>query len=285
MIPTYFDTTENQKRFMDLWAFFIPNSKPSILVEPRNSSFNHPAINSQPTAIFGSTLCQNRFNMFLTKFLAMWLRIISAISQNTVWSATRPTRFACYRWNTLNQRQQLCNIMPIGTGHGNCQRKPVAISYQMVFRAFFAAIRGVWACFCPPKTARTEDESTTAREKSIWSAWCNLFRSVWCILSHTPAFCHSCNLLQQVIPQPQPNSFGRSSHPIPVLSTNRIPVRASLLETGFLPGYRNLLLFFGSNGSMISHNLSSSIGFAMSNLLVFWLLMLSDIRVNYLSFC
>jgi hypothetical protein len=36
---------------------------------------------------------------------------------------------------------------------------------------------------------------------------------------------------------------------------------------------------------MISHNLSSSIGFAMSNLLVFWLPMLSDIQVNYLSFC
>jgi hypothetical protein len=57
------------------------------------------------------------------------------------------------------------------------------------------------------------------------------------------------------------------------------------LETGLLPGYRNLLFFFGSIGSMISHNLSSSIGLAMSNLLAFWLLMLSDIRVNYLSFC
>ena len=285
MIPTYFNTTENQKRFMNLWAFFVTNSKSSVLMQPRNGSLYHPAINSQTTAVFSSTFCQNRFNVFLTKFLAMWFRVIASISKNTVWFASRPARFACYRRNTLHQGQQLCNIVPIGAGQFNCQRKPITIGYQMMFRAFFAAIRGIWACFCPPKTARTEDESTTAREKSIWSVWCSLFRSVWCILSHTPAFCHSCNLLQQVIPQPHPNSFGRSSHPIPVLSTNRIPVRAFLLETGLLPGYRNLLFFFGSIGSMISHNLSSSIGLAMSNLLAFWLLMLSDIRVNYLSFC
>lgn len=270
---------------MNLWAFFITNSKSSVLVQPRNGSLNNPTVYSQTTAVFGSTLCQNRFNTFLTKFPAMWFRIITSISKNTVGFATRVTDFTSYQRNTVNQRQQLRNIMTIGSSQFNSQRKPIAVSNQMMFRAFFTAIRGVWAGFCPPKTARTEDESTMAREKSIWSAWRNLFSRLWCILSHTPAFCQSRNLLQQVIPHPHPISFGKSSHPTPVLSTNRIPVRASLSEIGFRPGYLNRLFFFGSIGSMISHNLSSSIGFAMSNLLVLWLLMLSDTLVNYLSFC
>lgn len=270
---------------MNLGAFFVTNSKSSVLVQPRDSTLNNPTIYPQTAAVFGSTFCQNRLDSFLTKFLTMRFRIITPVSKDTIGFTTRPTGLTRYRRNTIHQRQQLCNIMPISSGQFYRQRKPISIGYQMMFRAFFAAIRWVWACFGPPKTARTEEESTIAREKSIWSAWRSLFNKVWCIFSHTPAFCQSRNLLQQVIPQPQPISFGKSSHPMPVLSTNRIPVRASLSETGFRPGYLNLLFFFGIIGSMISHNLSLSIGFAMSNLLVFWLLMLSDISVNYLSFC
>jgi hypothetical protein len=285
MIPTYFNTTDSQKSFMNLRAFFIPNFKSSILVQPRDATLNNPAIYSQTTAIFCSTLCQKRFNAFLTKFHAMGFGIVTAVTQYTVRLAPRATDFTCHRRNAINQRQQLCNIMPIGSGQFNGQWKPISIGYQMVFRAFFTAIRGVWAGFCPPKTARTEDESTMAREKSIWSAWCSLFSRVWCILSHTPAFCQSRNLLQQVIPQPHPISLGRSSHPMPVLRTNKIPVSVSLSETDFRPGYLNLRFFFGSIGSIISHNLSSSIGFAMSNLHVFGLLLLSVINVNFLSFC
>lgn len=270
---------------MNLRAFFVANFKSSVLMQPRNSTLHNPTIYPQAAAVFGSTFCQNRLNIFMTKFLTMWFRIITPVSQNTVGFATRTTSFSCYRRNTINQRQQLCNIMPISSGQLHRQRNSISIRYQMMFRTFFTAIRGVWAGFRPPKTARTEEESTIAREKSICSEWCNLFNKVWCILSHTPTVCQSRNLLQQVIPQPQPISFGRSSHPMPVLRTNRIPVIASLSETGFRPGYLNFLFFFGIIGSMISHNLSSSIGFAMSNLLIFWLLMLSDIKVNYLSFC
>ena len=193
---------------MNLWAFFITDSKPSVLVQPRNSSLNNPTIYSQTTAVFGSTFCQNRLNAFMTKFSAMRFRIVPSVSKYTIRFATRASRFAGYRRNTINQWQQLCNIVPVRSGQFNCQRNPISVSYQMMFRAFFAAIRWVWACLAPPKTARTEDESTMAREKSIWSAWCNLFSRVWCILSHMPAFCQSRNLLQQVIPQPQPISFG-----------------------------------------------------------------------------
>ena len=285
MIPTYFDTTNSQERFMNLRAFFITNSKPPILVQPRNSSLNDPAIYPQTASVFGSTFGKQGNNLSCTKLTAMWLAIISPVCHRTFRPLHRSTNFTRYRRNTINKRQQLRNIMSISSGQFYRQRKSIRVSYQMMFRALFAAIRGVWAGFRPPKTARTEDESTIAREKSIWSASRSLLSKSWWIVSHIPTFCQSRNLLQQVIPQPQPNSLGRSSHPMPVLSTNIIPVKASLSETGFRPGYRNLLFLFGIVGSMISHNLSSSIGFAMSNLLVFWLPMLSDIRVNYLSFC
>lgn len=270
---------------MNLRAFFVTNSKPPVLVQPRNRSLNHPAKDSQPAAVLSSTFGKQGNNLSCTKLAAVWLAVISPVCHRMLWPLHSSTDFTCYRRNTINKRQQLRNIMPISSSQFYRQRKSIGLSYQMMFRAIFAAVRGVWAGFRPPKTARTEEESTITREKSIWSACRSLLSKTRWIVSHTPAFCQSRNLLQQVIPQPQPISLGRSSHPMPVLSTNRIPVRTSLSETGFRPGYRNLLFFFGIIGSMISHNLSSSIGFAMSNLLVFWLLMLSDIQVNYLSFC
>jgi hypothetical protein len=115
----------------------------------------------------------------------------------------------------------------------------------------------------PPKTARTDDESTTAREKSILSAPRSLFKRVRWTVSHTPAFCQSRNRRQQVMPV-QPIARGRSSHGIPVFKTNRIPVSTVRLSLGFRPGYRRRRRFTGKCGAITFHNASSKITLAMA---------------------
>ena len=289
MIPTYFNTTDCHQSFMNIWSAFVTNSQSAILVEPGQCSLNDPAVDTKTAAIFSSSFSQYWLNSFSSQLLAMGLRVIAAIPLNTIRSIARMPNLARYRRYCFNQAGQLCNIMAISTSQFSCKRQSLAISNYVVLRTVFASIRGIGACFRPPKTARTEAESTTAREKSIWSAWRNLFNIVWCILSHTPAFCQSRSRRQQVIPEPQPISCGRSSHAMPVLSTNKIPVRAARFETGFLPGYLNRRFFFGISGSTISHNSSSSIGLAMSSLLANFryiqLLMLSAIYGKNISFC
>lgn len=274
---------------MNIRSAFITNSQSAILVEPGQCSFNDPAVNTKTTTVISSSLSQYWFYSFFSQLPTMGFRVISAISLNSVRSFAGTPNLSGYRRYCFNQTSQLSYIMSICTSKFGSKRQPLAISNYMVLRAIFTSIRGVWPCFRPPKTARTEAESTIAREKSIWSAWRNLFNKVWCILSHTPAFCQSRRRRQQVIPEPQPISCGRSSHAMPVLSTNRMPVRAARFETGFLPGYLNRRFFFGISGFIISHNWSSSIGFAMSSLLVNFkyiqLLILSDKYVRKLSFC
>lgn len=49
----------------------------------------------------------------------------------------------------------------------------------------------------------------------------------------------SCNLRQQVMPDPKPNSFGRYSHWMPVCSTKRMPHSTCQSGSGFRPGSRN----------------------------------------------
>jgi hypothetical protein len=286
MVPADFDTADSHKRLMNVVAFLITNAKTPILVEPRDGAFYYPAIYAQSASVFSPSFSQQGDNSSAAKLSAMRLGVIGPITKKAIGMLKRSADLACDWRDTVNQRQKLCDVVAVCTGQYRRKRDTISVRYQMVFRPFLAAIRWVWSCFCPPKTARTDDESTTAREKSIWSACRNLFSITWCISSHTPAFCHTCNRRQQVIPQPQPISCGRSSQPIPVFKTNNIPVSAWRFDIGFRPGYRNLRSFSGINGFMISHNSSLTIGFAMSSILAFLcnvqLLMLS---AKYISFC
>ena len=289
MIPTDFDTSNSQKSVMDITASFITDTETTILVQPRKSTLNNPPVHPETTSILCASLSQKGLNKLSAKLVAMGFAIVSSVSQHRSRTPNRPAYLASYRRNSLDQRQQLCNIVVVRPRQSHSQRNTVGIGHQMVFRAFFAAIRGVWACFRPPKIARTEAESTTAREKSIWSArrsW--LSKTRW-ILSQTPAFCQSRRRRQQVMPEPQPISWGRSSHAIPVLRTKRMPFRTARSSRGFRPGYRNRLFFFGSNGSIIYHSLSSRICFAMSSLLALvsnsQLLISSATNLENISFC
>jgi hypothetical protein len=158
----------------------------------------------------------------------------------------------------------LSHIMAIGCRDLRCQRDAVGVGKHVMFRAFFPTICGVGPGMRPPKTARTEAESTIARDQSILSAlrkWSN--KSRWSS-SQTPARCQSRSRRQQVIPLPQPISWGRYSQGMPVIRTKTIPVSASRLPSGFRPGYRCLRgLGLGRIGSIRDHKASSKTCFAM----------------------
>jgi hypothetical protein len=64
------------------------------------------------------------------------------------------------------------------------------------------------------------------------------------------------------MPEPQPISCGRYSHPIPVLSTKRIPVSTARSSQGGRPP-RGFARAGGSKGLIRSHSASGTSGFAM----------------------
>ena len=70
-------------------------------------------------------------------------------------------------------------------------------------------------------------ESRLARSQAIWSCSRMRCNRVRCKRSQTPARCQSRRRRQQLMPQPQPISGGRSSHWIPVFKTNKMPVSAA----------------------------------------------------------
>jgi hypothetical protein len=237
------------------------NSQPTKLMKPTQGSLYHPSICTQTTAMWLTTLCQKRQDVPASQLITHWLRVISPISLHLQRASARPATLAFDGRDGIHQSKGLSNIVNIGTGKPDCQRDALSIGYDMVLAACLGPVSRVGACLVPPKTARTEALSSTARVQSIRSAACNLSRHVRWMRSHTPACCQSRRRLQQVIPLPQPISFGRSSQGMPVLSTNIMPARTCLSGILGLPplGFGGA---GGSNGSISSQSSSDTIGLA-----------------------
>jgi hypothetical protein len=208
--------------------------------------------------------CQHWRDMSAPQLLAQWLRIISPVSLHLPWASPWPAALAFHWRYRFHKGESLGNIVDIGSGQQSSKRNALSVSNHMMLTARLGPIGGVGPCEVPPKTALSEALSTTARLQSMRSALCNRSRSSRCNSSHTPACCQSRSLRQHVIPLPQPISWGRSSHGIPVLRTNRIP--ANTFRAGILG--RPPFAFGGSggnSGSMCSHSSSETKTFVMDS--------------------
>jgi len=231
-------------------------------MQPRQCTFDHPASGAKSASVVGIAACDQWSNAALTQRFAVTVGVVSTIALDHLRPTTRPTALSTHPRNRIDQRKQLRDVVPIRAGQDHSERNAIRIRDRVVLRAVFTPICGIWADFLPPKMARTELLSTTARDQSIWlSAW-RFDKSVACNRSHTPAFCQSRKRRQQVMPQPQPSSCGKSSQPMPVLSTNRMPVNAWRSDTAGRPplgrGWGA-----GNNGATISQSLSVSSGLAI----------------------
>jgi hypothetical protein len=251
---------------MDVVPFFKTQAEASVLVKPSNRTFNDPPRRAESAAVFGVAFGDDGFNAFGAQCVAMRLGIVPAVALKAVGAATRSSAFAADRGNRLHQRKQLGHVMSVGGRQGEAQRDALRVGKKMVFAPRLPSISWIRPRLLPPKTARTDALSTTARDQSMASASLSRASSSSCTCCHMPACCQACRRRQQVMPLPQPISCGRYSHGIPVRNTKRIPVRACRFG---IAGRPLLLggLSGGSRGSMNSQRLSGRIGRAMPLLL------------------
>jgi len=249
---------------MDIVTLFIPYPQASLIEEPSKGSFNNVAVLSEPAAVFRVALGDPGFHSTLTQGLTnLLLCVVGSIRKHFLRTLTRPTAPLLDIWNPIHQGNGHLRIMDIGPRVFHGQGNPLPIYNQMAFRTVLASICGIRAGFTPPKRARTEQLSIAAVDQSITSACPNSSSSVCQIFCQTPVACQSRRRRQQVMPQPQPISRGRSSHWIPVLSTNRMPVRAARSAIRGRPPW-GLGGSGGMRGSMRSHRPSVSSGLAIA---------------------
>jgi hypothetical protein len=79
----------------------------------------------------------------------------------------------------------LGDVVAVLSGQGRTDGDAIGIDEDVMFGTGSRAIRGVRASFSPAPTARTDDESTAAREKSSRPASRN-FASKWSLRGNRP---------------------------------------------------------------------------------------------------
>ena len=214
--------------------------------------------------------------------VSMRLRVVATVALHQPRFVHRSTGAPTERRHRIDERQQLGDVVPVRRRQRRDERNPVCVGENMMFRPGFAAIGRVRSSFFPPRSARREELSTTARARSSWPRRrSSLSSTVWSRF-HTPARCHRTSRRQHVVPDPQPISRGSMFHGNPLRSTNRIPVRTARSGIGARPAYWRLRgRRFGSNGSIRVHKSSSIKAWGMPDRLTLGQATVPSLRSKY----
>ena len=256
---------DREECFVDVGAPVVAAGEAALVVQPGDGAFDHPALGSQAGAVFGGMLGAAALgdpwrDATRPERCAVSAAVVGAVGQQRL-GAEAVVR--ADRRDTVDELEQLGDVVAVPRRQRDRERQPVAAADQVVLAAFARAVDRRGPGLLAPPLARTCELSTTARDQAIWPRSSSSSNSTWCKRLHTPASFHSARRRQQVIPDPQPISCGRSSHEIPVLSTNKIPVNTCRSGIRLRPGYRARRLTTGSSGSIRAHNPSLTRGFAM----------------------
>ena len=236
---------------------FVAQPQATELMEPADGPLDDPAVAAQAAAMAGAAFGQERFDGLGLEPGAKGRAIVRPVGIKPgdlgPQAAGQPGE----------QGEEIAGVVVVGWRDQGDQRHPGGIGQDMVLGAGLGPVRGIGSRLAPPKTARTELESTATRDQLTRPARSNRSTSTACSRSQTPAASHSRIRRQQVMPLPQPSSCGKSSQPMPVFNTNTIPVSAARSGSRLRPGKRRRRGRGGISGSMIAHSLSSISGLAM----------------------
>lgn len=247
---------------MNIESSLVTNSQTSKVVEPGEGALHNPTVLSKLFTALNSTSGYARNDSLLSECLPISFGVVSFISVQLVRSPTRSASLSFDGRDSINHSLQQPGVVHVGSSASYREGNSASTDHKMALRTWFALIRRIWPDCLAPFLARILAESKQARSQPISPASFSLSSSTLCSFSQTPALCQSRRRRQQVMPLPQPISWGNISHCKPVLSTNRIPVSAALFDSRGRPP----LGLGGSGGksdSITSHNSSVSSGFAI----------------------
>lgn len=242
----------------------VSNRQPAKAMEPGQRPFDDPTGPTESAAVGGPALGELAGDAAPRQFIAMRLRIVPAIALDQPGFADRPADAATDRRHGLDQRQQLRDVVSVRRRQRRAERNPLGVGENMMLRPGLAAIGRVRSSFFPPRSARSEALSTTARAKSSRPRRrSSASRTAWSRFQ-TPRRCQYASRRQQVTPDPQPISRGSIFQGMPLRSTNRMPVRTARSGIGLRPAWRRFRgRRLGRMGSIRFHNSSSSSGSGM----------------------
>jgi len=157
-------TTQLQERLVYIGTALEPNTQPAKLMQPRIGALHYPTRDTQTTTVFGTSSCDHRSDAPLLQCGTMRIGVVSTVALQRLGFALRTAYLTSYRGNTVDEREELSDVVIIGACKNHIQRNTLRIRDDVVLAARTTAIGWVRSSFLPAPTARIEELSATARE-------------------------------------------------------------------------------------------------------------------------
>lgn len=230
----------------DVGSAFVAGGDAAEACEPSQGAFDDPAVAAEPVGAVNATAGNARLDTAHAAGLAAGGVVVGLVGVQLRGASARPAAAPADGTHRVQHWPQEAAVVPVGRAQANGERDAVRVGQKMTLGARAAAIGRVRAGLFALLFATTAALSTAQRDQSTAFA--------------RPS--RSSSRRQQVMPQPQPISFGSISQGRPDLSTNRMPVSAARSETGGRPPFGRGR--GGSRGASSAHSVSGTSGLAMS---------------------
>ena len=95
------------------------------------------------------------------------MRVITTVADHAIRAMAWPSSFSLQERDGINKCERFLRIVAIGPRKLNSQWNSAPVANHMTLAAEFSPVGWIWTGLLPPKTARTEQLSTTALDQSI----------------------------------------------------------------------------------------------------------------------
>lgn len=111
---------------------------------------------------------------------AVRVGVVAAIGDERLRSSQWSPALATHRWDRLDEREQLGDVMAFGADQQAGERYAVGVGDQVMLGTGLAPIDRTRPGLGAPKSARSEAESQTTRERSSRPTWRSLVSKSSC---------------------------------------------------------------------------------------------------------
>jgi hypothetical protein len=123
-----------------LGAAFVADEQPFELVEVCEGPFDDPAGCAEPGAVRGAAAGDQRFDASLAEQPAVLVVVVAAIGDESVGPTAGPAGLAANRRDTIEQRNQLGDVVAVAAGHRPGQRDPRCVYEKVMLRTVSGSI-------------------------------------------------------------------------------------------------------------------------------------------------
>ncbi len=121
------------------------------MMQPGMLAFNDPAIFAKAAVVFGTALGDHWLDTAIAQRSSMSLGVVSTIGIDPTRSVQWVAAQSAHRWNRVNQRQQLRDVVDVRAGQDRGKRRAVGVGDDVVLGTGARAIGGFGPVFGPPQ--------------------------------------------------------------------------------------------------------------------------------------